>query len=450
LKDFSTLGLSKEMVLNLNRMGYTKPTPIQEKSLPITLNGDDLIAKAKTGSGKTASFGIVVLNRLNIKKFRVQSLILSPTRELAHQVAKELRDIAKFAHNIKITTLCGGEPYKPQVRSLSHNAHIIVGTAGRVQKHLDDGNLRVNDIDTLVLDEADRMLDMGFYDDIMSIINTLPKNRQTLLFSATYPQNIQTLSNDIMNSPKIVEVESKPLDIEEIFIKSSSKVDVVVDRLNHLKPKSTIIFCNTKDESNILADALRDRGLELILLNSDLEQRDRVESLIMFANQTYPVMIATDIASRGLDIDSVDLVINYELPLQNEVYTHRIGRTARANKKGVSISFIDSFEDFEDLKTYLQKDLTFKKLDITTTQKSLIGFEYDTIFINGGKKSKLRAGDILGVLTSKIEISKDEVGKIDILPLSSYVAIKKDISKKALKGLNENRIKNRYFRAYYL
>jgi len=452
---FKNLSLTKDMLENLKRLGYANMTPIQEQSLPLSLNGEDIIAQAQTGSGKTVAFSLVLLNKLRIEKFRIQSIVLAPTRELANQIAGEMKKLAKFAHNIKITTLCGGVPYKPQVHSLSHQAHIIIGTPGRILKHLQEDTFDPADINTLVLDEADRMLDMGFNEDINKIIDFLPKERQTLLFSATYPSNIQTLSKNIMNNPTQIQIESthQKDSIEELFYESeiSSKKNTICNLLTTYKPQSTIIFCNTKIACDELAEDLEDDGIETLVLHSDLEQRDRSETIILFANKSYPVLIATDVASRGLDIDDIDLVINYSLPFDAEVYTHRIGRTARAGKKGRAVSLIDSsdLENFGDM----NEENNFKLLQATTlsedrTYKATSPFK--TLFINSGKKNKMRAGDILGALTAGIGLQKDDIGKIDILEFASYVAVKVNVAKKAHDELQNSRIKGKYFKIYMM
>jgi len=452
---FKNLSLHKDMIENLKRLGYNNMTPIQEQSLPISLNREDIIAQAQTGSGKTVAFSLVLLNKLRIEKFRIQSIVLAPTRELANQIAVEMKNLAKFAHNIKITTLCGGVPYKPQVHSLSHQAHIIIGTPGRILKHLSEDTFDPSDINTLVLDEADRMLDMGFNEDINKIIEFLPKQRQTLLFSATYPTNIQTLSKNIMNNPAQIKIESshKKDSIEELFYESeiSSKKNTICNLLNTFKPSSTIIFCNTKIACDELADDLEDEGIETLVLHSDLEQRDRSETIILFANKSYPVLIATDVASRGLDIDDIDLVINYSLPFDSEVYTHRIGRTARAGKTGRAVSLIDGadLENFDDM----NEDGNYKLLQVSSLNKdgkySPVS-KYKTLFINSGKKNKMRAGDILGALTAGIGLAKEDIGKIDILEFASYVAVKANVAKKAHDELQNSRIKGKYFKIYMM
>jgi ATP-independent RNA helicase DbpA len=452
LPKFSTLkDLNPDLLKTLNRFGFEDMTPIQEESLPITLQNKDLIAQANTGSGKTIAFSLVLLNKLIVKNFTIQSIVLAPTRELANQIASELKQLAKFAHNIKITTLCGGMPYKPQVHSLSHKAHIVIGTPGRILKHLEENSFDPKDINTLVLDEADRMLDMGFYEDINKVIDFLPKQRQTLLFSATYPPNIENLSKNILQSPTQIKIENQQNNkIDQIFFQSElhNKKEHIIKILDHYNPKSTIIFCNMKIDCDNLADELENENIYPLVLHSDLEQKDRDETITLFSNKSYKILIATDVASRGLDIDDVELVINYALPRDLEVYTHRIGRTARAGKSGHAIALVESrdMEIFDDLNyenSFVLENLSLNS-DTTYNDTPL----YKTLFINGGKKQKLRAGDILGSLTAGIGLDKNDIGKINIKQFCSYVAIKSAVVKKAQKGLNNNKIKGKYFKVY--
>ncbi|MEA3513320.1 MAG: ATP-dependent RNA helicase DbpA [Campylobacterota bacterium] len=449
---FETLNLDDALLKNLKSLNYNEMTPIQEKALPYILKGDDLIAKAKTGSGKTITFGLGLLHNLNIKKFNIQSLVLAPTRELAVQIANSLREIVRCRDNVKILTLTGGSPYHPQVHSLSHNAHIIVGTPGRILKHLQEENFKTLDINTLVLDEADRMLDMGFSEDINSIIDFLPKQRQTLLFSATYPDTIDDLSSNIMSNPTNIEVESthnKNIINQEFYDIQEQNKTAFLPKLFKESYKSVIIFCNTKIKCDEVADALEELDMEPLVLHSDLEQKYRDETLILFANKSYPILIATDVASRGLDIDDVDLVINYDIPNDFEVYTHRIGRTARAGKNGLAISLIENIFKFEELKEYL--DIEFNLInsdDIFKLDDTYLNYDYSSIYIGGGKRHKLRAGDILGALTAGIGLEKDDIGKINILPTCSYVAVKNAVLEKAFSGLSNNRVKNRFFKVY--
>jgi len=449
---FNTLNISEKTLKNLDSLGFAYMTPIQEKSLPYILDKKDVIAKAKTGSGKTVSFGLGVLNNLDVSRFRIQSIILCPTRELAGQVAKTLKDLVRAEHNIKILTLTGGVPHKPQVHSLSHQAHILVGTPGRILKHLKEENFSADEINTLVLDEADRMLDMGFSEDINLIIDYLPKKRQTLLFSATYPETIDDLSKTILIDPTNVEVESthnENIITQKFYEVESHQKTALVTKLFQKTQKSVIIFCNTKVQCNELADYLEEIEIEPLVLHSDLDQKDRDETLILFSNKSYPVLIATDVASRGLDIEDVDLVINYDLPFDFEVYTHRIGRTARAGKNGLAVSFVDNLGHFEDLKDFFDKDFPLLNMtEIRDNEDVVLSYEFSTLYINGGKRHKLRAGDILGALTAGIGLHKNDIGKINILPTCSYVAIKNNCYKKAFEGLNSNKMKNKYYKVY--
>ena len=430
-------------------------TEIQEKTLPLILDGKDIIAQAKTGSGKTVSFSLPIILKLNVKQFRIQSLVLAPTRELASQVAQELRKLARYKHNVKILELCGGVPYRPQVNSLFHGAHILVGTPGRILKHLKEGNIKFDDLNTLVLDEADKMLDMGFLEDMSEIISYLPKQRQTLLFSATFEENIQSISKDIMRNPVSIKVDS--LHNENIInekyykVENDNKTPLISTLISTFKPESILIFCNMKIKCDEVADDLYDLGFDVLTLHSDLDQKQRDEVLLMFSNKSYPILIATDVASRGLDIDDISLVINYDLANDEKVHTHRIGRTARAGKKGMAITLcndydVDNIIDFNDI---LNKKTSFDDVTVLEDDVSFkLRAPYRTVFVNGGKKDKVRAGDLLGALTGTIGLSKDDIGKINIFNFCSYVAIKEDAFDKALDGLNNNRIKGKYYKAY--
>lgn len=452
--NFSNLNLSKTFIENLNSLEYKQMTKIQELSLETLLENKDVIAQAKTGSGKTVAFSIPIVKKLDVKKFRIQSLVLAPTRELANQIAKEIRKLSRFIHNVKVLSLTGGVPFKPQVASLRHGAHIIVGTPGRVLKHLEEENINFEDLDTLVLDEADKMLDMGFYDDIIKIINPLPKNRQTLLFSATYEKDIESLANDITKSPIYIkdEQEKKVFIKQEFYeLKGASKTSLIPALISSNQAKSSLIFCNTKIECDNLADDLYDLGLDVLTLHSDLEQKQRDEILTIYANKSYPILIATDVASRGLHIDDIDLVINYDLARDEKVHTHRIGRTARAGKGGLAITLFEpeQMTDVLYIQEFFPEGFSFEDIvDIKDDTNFSIDSEYRTLFINGGKKHKLRKGDILGALTAGIGLEKNDIGKIDSFDFCSYVAIKKQKVEQAQKGLSNNRIKGKYFKIY--
>ncbi len=429
-------------------------TDIQSLCLEDILNNKDVVAKAKTGSGKTVAFSIPIVNKLNVKKFRIQSIVLAPTRELANQIAIEIRKLSRHIHNVKVLTLCGGVPFKPQVASLEHGAHIIVATPGRILQHINETKIDLSNVNMLVLDEGDKMLDMGFYDDILKVIENIPKQRQTLLFSATYETNIEGLSKAILNKPKFVETQSihenEVINQKFYEVKDENKTSLIPSLISSNKAKSVLIFCNTKIKCDELSDDLIDLGLDVLTLHSDLEQRDRDETIILFSNKSYPIMVATDVASRGLHIDDIDLVINYDIARDEMVHTHRIGRTARAGKNGLAVSLC-TFEDDSRVDLIKDKfeDLSFDSLkSIVDDFDYKIDADYRSIFILGGKKQKIRPGDILGALTAGVGIDKNEIGKIDILDFVSYVAVKKEFIKKAVMGLEKGKIKGKFFKVF--
>ena len=440
---FSSLPLSPAFLANLDLLGYHEMTTIQAQSLPTVLAGRDLIAQAKTGSGKTAAFGIGILHKLNPAWFAVQALVLCPTRELADQVANELRRLARSAGNIKILTLTGGAPMRPQIASLEHGAHIVVGTPGRMRDHLGRGTIKLDNVQTLVLDEADRMTDMGFYEEIAGIVSACPARRQTLLFSATYPDDIRRATAAFLKDPAEVTVEAQHdnSQIEQRFyeIGFDDRNAQVAKLLKHFKPVSTLAFCNTKIHCRELAAELRALGFSALALYGELEQRERDEILVLFSNQSCSVLVATDVAARGLDIQSLAAVINVDVSKDTEVHIHRIGRTGRGAEKGIALSLcapnekkwvklIEQYQhgpvQWHDLKELEQDDAAAASAPMVT------------LCIMGGKKDKLRPGDLLGALTGDAGLSKDQVGKINVFEFMTYVALERHAAEGAFKRLN--------------
>lgn len=440
---------------NLDSLGFETMTPIQAQSLPPILAGQDVIAQGKTGSGKTAAFGLGLLSKLDSASFQVQSLVLCPTRELADQVAKEIRRLARTTKNIKVSILTGGSPFRAQAESLEHGAHIIVGTPGRVEDHLRKGTLNLGNLTTLVLDEADRMLDMGFQDTIDIIIEQVPKKRQTLLFSATYPDEIQSIARRVMIEPVMAKVESTH--DNETISQHFFKVDDDQDRsialrllLLKYRPESAVVFCNTKREAQDIATDLRGHGFTALALHGDLDQRDRDQTLVRFANKSATVLVATDVAARGLDISELDAVINYHIARDTEVHLHRIGRTGRAGSKGAAYSLISDKESYKValLQDYLGQVIVGEQLPATSLLKESPGKPaMATLLIDGGKKQKIRPGDILGALTGEGGIAGTMVGKINIFDNRSYVAVQRDVAESALRQLAEGKLKGRSFRS---
>ncbi|WP_159652717.1 ATP-dependent RNA helicase DbpA [Vibrio atypicus] len=450
---FKTLSLRPELLETLDTLGYTSMTPIQQQALPIVLDGKDVIGQGKTGSGKTATFSLGLLSNLNVKRFRVQTLVLCPTRELADQVAKEVRTLARGIHNIKVLTLCGGMPMGPQIGSLEHGAHILVGTPGRILDHMSKGRINLDELNTLVLDEADRMLDMGFEDAIDTIIEAAPEKRQTLLFSATFPDNISSLAAKVMRNPEMVKVESthETTTIEQRFFKlntTEERDDALETLLLTHKPESSVVFCNTKKEVQNVTDELSHRGFSVVELHGDMEQREREQALTMFANKSISILVATDVAARGLDVDNLDAVFNFELSRDPEVHVHRIGRTGRAGSKGIAFSFFSEKEEYRvaRIDEYMDIAISPSTLPEKPVERPFYP-KMQTIQILGGKKQKVRAGDILGALTKQAGLDGKKIGKINILAMVSYVALEHDIVKPALKQLQTGKMKGRNFKA---
>ena len=451
---FSSLQLQSVLLQNLSSLGYTAMTPIQAQALPAILAGRDVIGQGKTGSGKTAAFGLGLLQKLDVKKFRIQSMVLCPTRELADQVAREVRRLGRGVHNIKVLTLCGGTPFGPQIGSLEHGAHIIVGTPGRVEEHLRKGTLKLQALTTLVLDEADRMLDMGFQPAIDAIIGQTPVQRQTLLFSATYPPGIQTIAERIMVQPVMEQVASTHdnTSIEQHFYRIDSKkhrLTALRLLLMHYHPQSTLVFCNTRRETQEVADMLVAHGFSALALHGDLEQRDRDQTLVRFSNNSVPILVATDVAARGLDIDALDAVINYQIAHDAEVHVHRIGRTGRAGSTGIACSLYSDEESHRVaiLETNVDPILDSEALPpLSLLDKSVMKPTMATLKIDGGKKQKVRAGDILGALTGENGIAGKQVGKISLFDNFAYVAINRNAVQAALKKLAGGKLKGRIFR----
>ena len=451
---FSTLELKPELLSNLSEVGYTEMTQVQARTLPKLLAGVDVLARAKTGSGKTAAFGLGLLNKLDATSYRVQALVLCPTRELAEQVAREIRRLARTIPNVKILSLCGGVPLGPQNASLQHSPHILVGTPGRVLKHLGKGTVSLKALQTFVLDEADRMLDMGFAKELNAILGFVPDDRQTLLFSATYPQAIAAISTRIQRNPQTVDVteEEQPALITEHWcsVTRENRCNELLRALRAWGGALNLVFCNTKKDCAEVAAYLQAQNIVALALHGDLDQAQRTEVLVRFANRSASVLIATDVAARGLDVKNLDAVFNHELPKQTEVYVHRIGRTARAGKKGVAVSLVEQREEWrlQDIENLLPAT-TLQRCEIPDAKRSADPLlpVMTTIHINGGRKNKLRPGDLLGALTAEGGVPGEVVGSIDLFDTYSYIAVRNAQVKEALWQLANRPIKGRRYRA---
>jgi ATP-independent RNA helicase DbpA len=449
-RSFNELPLSPALLATLQQLEYHSMTPIQADSLPITLAGRDLIAQAKTGSGKTAAFALPLLTNLNPRRFAVQAMVLCPTRELADQVTQEIRRLARSADNIKILTLCGGSTMRPQRDSLEHGAHIVVGTPGRIMDHLERGSLKLDALNTLVLDEADRMLDMGFYDDIAFVVKQCPTQRQTLLFSATYPAGIARLAGQFMRDPQQVKLpeqheESK---IRQRFFKveNDERLQAVALLLKHYRPESTLAFCNTKQQCRSLLEVLHAQGIKALTLNGDMEQRERDQVLIQFANRSCSVLVATDVAARGLDIAQLEAVINVDVTPDPEIHIHRIGRTGRADQDGWALSLCSPADRNRVIRIAEMMHIEPEWQDLGALQnddQSPLVPPMVTLQILGGRKEKIRPGDVLGALTGEAGFTREQVGKITVTDMSTYVAVVRNIAREAVKRLSAGKVKGK-------
>jgi ATP-independent RNA helicase DbpA len=451
---FATLPLPPATLANLQRLGYDAMTPIQAASLPLALAGKDVIAQAKTGSGKTAAFCLALLANLNPRRFAVQSLVLCPTRELADQVTQELRRLARAEDHVKVLTLCGGATMRPQLASLAHGAHVVVGTPGRIMDHLERGSLKLDALNTLVLDEADRMLDMGFHDDIATVARECPKERQTLLFSATYPEGIAKLAAAFLRDPQTVTVAEQPsaTQIRQVYfeVREDERLHAVSLLLDHYRPVSTLAFCNTKQQCRNLVDVLKAQGFAALELHGDLDQRDRDQVLVRFANRSASVLVATDIAARGLDIAGLEAVINVDVTPEPATHTHRIGRTGRVDAEGwaFSLASLDEMGRVGQIEHVLGFKSEWKPLaSLTPAGGEPLRPPMATIQILGGRKEKIRPGDVLGALTKDLGYAAAQIGKINVNEFATYVAVERGVAAQVLKKLSVAKVKGRAVKA---
>ena len=454
---FSELALDPTLRAGLDALEYTTLTAIQAQALPAILQGRDLIAQAPTGSGKTAAFGLGLLHAIDAGSLRTQALVLCPTRELADQVGKQLRKLATGIANLKLSVLCGGIPLAPQLASLTHAPHVVVGTPGRVLELVQKDALDLRGVRTLVLDEADRMLDMGFEEPIRALVKRTPKERQSLLFSATFPDSIRSLATAMLREPLEVSVDggAQPATIATHFFDAepARRAPQLAALLLEFRPDSAVVFCNMRRDTEEVVGSLAHYGFTALALHGDMEQRDREEVLVRFANRSCTVLVASDVAARGLDIDDIGAVINYELPTDADTYLHRVGRTGRAGRKGLALSLVAASERNRAslIEERQGQPIRFERIDALAGKPSGVPqAAMATLRIDAGRTDKLRPGDIVGALTGDAGLHKDSIGKIDVFATRSYVAIARNHARHALAQLRAGKIKGRKFRVSLL
>lgn len=459
---FAALSLSPTLLAVVEELGYATPTPIQTQGIPVLLAGRDLVAQSQTGSGKTAAFALAILQKLSWTTRDLQALVLCPTRELCAQVAREIRKLGRRQPGLQVLIVSGGEPFQPQASALQQGVHIVVATPGRLLDHHRQGTLDLGRVSTVVLDEADRMLDMGFQADLEILLGALPRDRQSAFFSATFPPTIEALSRVYQCDAVRITVEhphERAPDIRELGLMTlpEEKFSALCWGLANVHHESTLVFCNHKATVRELTGALAAEGVSVDCLHGDLDQLDRSRVIARFRNQSLRVLVATDVAARGLDVEGLDLVVNYDLPAAPEVYIHRIGRTARAGNTGTALSLLTSREQ---PKIAAIERLTQRTIDIlardgsdTLARDSARAFSKEapmiTLQVSGGRKCKIRPGDLLGALTGEAGgLDAADVGKIEIHDNFSFVAVSKKVAALALSRLNVGRIKGKRFRIF--
>lgn len=447
-KPFSQLDLASEQLNNLQQLGFEQMTQVQDLALPPALRGEDLIVQAHTGSGKTLVFALTIIQKLDLEQGDAQAVVLCPTRELASQVAEVIRKVARAYPSIKVSLLCGGTSISRQVESLSHGTHIIVGTPGRIEDLIDRGALMLDDVKILVLDEADKMMDMGFYDSLSAIANACPLKRQTLMFSATYSPELLERTEGFLISPQMIKAvdEQKP-EIKQSFylVEDKDRAQAIVSLLNTYLPLSTLAFCNTRDDCEILQRQLQRAGVVSHVLHGQMEQREREDVIIQFANNSSSVLVATDVAARGLDIKELDLVINVQISPNADTHIHRIGRTGRQGAEGHAITFVSKDELFRKkrIEEVLGDEFELLSAPPVFQGRQNLKPPMQTITIRGGKKDKLRAGDILGSLTKNMGLTIEQVGKITIHDFVSFVAVDRKIAQQLAQRWQQETIKGK-------
>ncbi|OOM14305.1 DEAD/DEAH box helicase [Clostridium saccharobutylicum] len=468
--EFSKFKISEEILKSIEGLGYKKPSEVQEKVIPEILLNKDVIVKSQTGSGKTAAFGIPLCERIDWEENSPQVLVLSPTRELAVQVSEDISNIGRFKR-IKCAAVFGKQPITEQVRTLKQKTHVVVGTPGRILDHIDRGSLNVSKVKYFVIDEADEMLNMGFIGQVEGVIRRLPKKKVTMLFSATIPEEIRELCEKHMDRPLDISIEKQKLITENIehnmyYVGYERKLESLNDLLICEKPETGVIFCRTKENVDKVYEYLKSKGYSTNKIHGGMLQKERLSVMENFRKGDFRILVATDLASRGIDIEGITHVINFDLPVEKEAYVHRIGRSGRAGAKGKAISFcvkegdkflaeieeligfeipVHKLPNREEVQKEIKQGIEFlkSKPKRKSDKAKVINQNITKIYINGGKKKKIRAGDIVGAITKIDGVSGDDIGIINVEDNVSYVDILNGKGKRVIDALKNMTIKGK-------
>ena len=467
---FKDYKLDDEILRSIDILGFKSPTKVQKEVIPIALAKKDIVVKSQTGSGKTAAFGIPICQLVNWDENKPQALVLTPTRELAIQVREDIFNIGRFKI-LKVAAVFGQAPFYNQERELKQKTHVVVGTPGRIIDHIEKGTLDTSEIKYLVIDEADEMFNMGFIEQIETIIDNIPRKRTTMLFSATMPDDIESLCHRHMSNPIHVEIQGQSLTVDridqEIYeVNEFEKIDLLKDITIIENPDSCIIFCNTREMVDEVYVELLREDYTCDKIHGGMEQRDRIKVMEDFKHGYFRYLIATDVAARGIDVDNITHVINYDIPRETESYVHRIGRTGRVDRKGKAITFVSDRETrfLNDIIDYIGKDIPIKvnpkreevqsvkarfieKMNENPEIKDSKGEELNKdifkIHINAGRKTKMRAVDIVGTLCNLEGMTADDIGIINVMDISTFVEILNGKGEKVLEQLQTTTIKGR-------
>lgn len=471
--NFKSLNISEEILKSLELLGYKHPSEVQAQVIPLALEDKDIIVKSQTGSGKTGAFAIPICEKIELEQNKPQVLVLTPTRELAIQVKEDINNIGRFKR-IRSVAVFGKQPISEQTRQLKQRIHVIVGTPGRTLDHIERKNIDLSDVKYLIIDEADEMLNMGFIEQVETVINALPKDRITMLFSATMPEEIERLCHNYMINPINIEINPESLTAEKIHqvyyeVENNKKFNLLNKLIYTERPDSCIIFCSTKDNVDSLVQRMQSRNYSCNKLHGGMLQKDRIDTIQKFKRGEFSFLVATDVAARGIDVENITHIINYDIPMEKESYVHRIGRTARAGKQGSAITFVtpSEYRFLRDIEDYI--DLNIDKGEVPSEEvieegknifnknaknkKTLKGNKSDKLnkeimklYINAGKKKKIRAGDIVGAITSINGVTAENIGIIDIQDNFSYIDILDGKGKLVLDALQQTTIKGKNVR----